>query len=724
MSVPNPIKRDRPSIMEKIRPIWLLQAFSVTFSIATFIFFIGAISNYYENLRNKCVLQLCGPMSPAPPTTIEALNRYHFTSDTYALAFVIIDCVLPLLFYIASAVIIWKCKRGVMGSIAVLALVAYGTTFPSLVDIASEGISLWERWYDGVRAIGWISLSLLFLLFPTGRFSPSRTYYVFIPFSIVQIVSFVFPGTALDLENWSGMARIIYYLSAIGTMIYSQFYRYMNISSSEERQQTKWVVYGVSISFLGFIGVSGLIVYQVFADNPISYIYLNASLHVFVALIPLTLTFAILRHRLWDIDPLVNRTIVYGALYLSIVLIYSFSVLYFSRVFQTEGNFIISLVATSIVAFLFMPLKERLQRIVNRIMKGKHDDPFAVLAELGDHLIKPIDHDSLLDIMVKTIQDALRLPYVGISISISGQEKLMSVAGKTAFDVQDIPIIHGGEVLGKLLLSSRSPGEVFTSEDRKLLDVLLRQAGQIVHSVNMASDMKLLARDLQDSRTRLIYAREEERRQIRRNLHDDLAPRLMSLAFNVAAAEQYIEKNPNKAFALLGELRMTIRSTVDDIRTMVHDLRPPTLDEFGLIGSIKARIEDTIKTSEQVSASLHITPLRAKLHIPQELPDLPAAVEVAAYRIVTESLVNIVKHAKATNCDVYLQMNSANELQIEVLDNGIGIPVHIKPSGNGGIGLTSIRERAKELGGQCVFERLEQGGTRVKALLPFSHREE
>ncbi|MCY9693097.1 sensor histidine kinase [Paenibacillus alginolyticus] len=103
---------------------------------------------------------------------------------------------------------------------------------------------------------------------------------------------------------------------------------------------------------------------------------------------------------------------------------------------------------------------------------------------------------------------------------------------------------------------------------------------------------------------------------------------------------------------------------------------------------------------------------------------MPAAVEVAAYRIVTESLVNIVKHAKAIICDVYLQMNSANELQIEVIDNGIGIPVHIKPSGKGGIGLTSIRERAQELGGQCVFERLESGGTRVKALLPFSHREE
>ncbi|MFC5406553.1 sensor histidine kinase [Cohnella soli] len=712
------------SIPNKIRPVWLLQAFSITFSIVTLLFFISAIPKYYENLRTKCVLQSCGPLAPAPPTTIEALNRYHYTPDTYALAFVIIDCVLPLLFYIASAVIIWKCKRRVMGSIAALALVAYGTTFPSLVDIASEGISLWVRWYDAVRAVGWISLFLLFLLFPTGRFSPSRTYFVFIPFSIVQIVSFAFPDTVLDLENWSGIARIIYYLSAIGTMIYSQFYRYMKVSSSEERQQTKWVVYGISISFLGFIGVSGFFVYPVFNENPTSYIYLNAALHIFVALIPLTLTFAILRHRLWDIDPLVNRTIVYGALYLSIVLIYSFSVLYLIRVFQTKENFLISLMATSIVAFLFMPLKVRLQRIVSRIMKGKHDDPFAVLSELGDHLVKPIDHDTLLDIMVKTIQDALRLPYVGISIRIDGEEKLIAVAGKTAYDMQSIPIIHGGVELGKLLISSRSPGEVFTSEDRKLLDVLLRQAGQIVHSVNMARDMKHLAKDLQDSRSRLIYAREEERRQIRRNLHDDLAPRLMSLAFNVAAAEQYIEKNPNKAVGLLGELRATIRSTVDDIRTMVHDLRPPTLDEFGLIGSIKARIEDAVKTSEQVSASLHITPLSVKLHIPQELPDLPAAVEVAAYRIVTESLVNIIKHAKATNCDVYLQMNSENELQIEVVDNGIGIPVYIKSSGNGGIGLTSIRERARELGGQCEFERLESGGTRVKALLPFSQGEE
>lgn len=129
------------------------------------------------------------------------------------------------------------------------------------------------------------------------------------------------------------------------------------------------------------------------------------------------------------------------------------------------------------------------------------------------------------------------------------------------------------------------------------MDVCLRQTGVILQNVKMTWGMQLLAQDLQESRERIIYAREEERLQIRRNLHDDLAPKLLSLAFNVAAAEQYVNKQPDKAVELLGELRGVIRTTVNEIRTMVYDLRPPTLDEFGLLGAIDARINEIKKTA-------------------------------------------------------------------------------------------------------------------------------
>ncbi|MFP3123697.1 sensor histidine kinase [Ectobacillus funiculus] len=551
---------------------------------------------------------------------------------------------------------------------------------------------------------------------------PRWTIFVFVPFSLIQLASVMLPDTIFDLLNWSSNGRLIYYLTMIIVTIYSQMFRYRKISTSVERQQTKWVVYGVTISLLSSIIISGFFVYPVFGNNPVSYIYLSAFLYTVVSIIPLTLTLAILRHRLWDIDPLVNRTILYGILTLSIILLYSVLVLYLSSLFKTEGNFIISLVATAVVAILFSPIKERMQRIVNRVMKGRHDDPYAVLKELGNHLVKPLAPEEVLKVVAETIKDALRLPYVGISIKVNDVEKLAVVAGKAVFDKHFFAIIHGGEELGRLIVSSRSPEEAFSSEDMRLLDVLLQQSGPIVQNVKMTWGMQLLAHDLQESREKLVLAREEERLQMRRNLHDDLAPRLLSLSFNVAAAEQYIKKSPERAIKLLGDLRGVIRTTVDEIRTMVHDLRPPTLDEFGLLGAIRARIEDVQKTAiqEEKATSTRIHSLQIKLNAPEQFPDLPAAVEVAAYRIITEALVNVVKHAKASQCVINITPNSGGSFIIEVTDDGIGLPAYIKPSGSGGIGLKSIRERTGELGGRCIFEKIETGGTRVKAWLPIS----
>ncbi|MFC5450327.1 sensor histidine kinase [Paenibacillus aestuarii] len=644
--------------------------------------------------------------------------------DSYAAAFVLIDCALAFVFYGAAGIIVWKGRREQIAWLAALALVTYGTTFPILVYMVSKGHLLLEQWTHAVDTIGWLSLFLFFLLFPNGRFSPSWTSFIYIPFMILELAGLIFRHSWIDLQMWSGSARILVYAAAILTMIVSQVYRYRRLSTSTERQQTKWVVFGVSISFAGFIGVSAFFVYPAFAVVPMTYILLNTALHLFVAIIPVSLTFSVLRKRLWDIDPLVNRTLVYGALSLLIILLYAGTVLYLSRLFRSEGNFLISLTAASLVAVAFVPLKARLQKMVNRWLNGRHDDPYAVLVELSNHLTKPIDPERTLDVVAATVRDALRLPYASVALRLDGQNALMAVSEKNKYELYEFPVIHGGEEQGTLMLSSRSAGEGFTAEDRKLIDVLLRQVGPILQNVRMTIGMKLLAKDLQVSREKLVLAREEERLQIRRNLHDDLAPRLMSLAFNVAAAEQYIRKSPDTAIDLLGELRKTIRTTVDDIRTMVHDLRPPTLDEFGLLGSIQARMDELFQASGQTAAAMQEVPAQVSLLAPRELPALPAAVEVAAYRIVTESLVNVAKHAKATQCAVHISIEAAHALLIEVTDNGVGLPAFIRPSGSGGIGLTSIRDRAAELGGSCMFERLESGGTRVKATLPFEKKGE
>lgn len=699
-----------------------LRLLVALFSIMTVLYFVSNVANYYVTLHSACILQSCGPLGPLP-FTLETLTRFHLSPQSYALGLVLNDAGLGLLYFAAALLLFLKSKRDVMACLAVLALVAYGSTFPTLLYVASDGSAAMERWTETIASTGRITLFLFLLLFPNGRLVAPWTMAIFIPFSIIQIASLCLPDTTFDLLNWPDHARIAYYGFMIAAAVFSQIFRYRKQSTLEMRQQTKWVVYGAAFSFLGFFIISGFIV-MLPQQTPVSYLSLNIMLHAFVSVVPLTLSFAILRHRLWDIDPLVNRTVLYGALSLSILVIYSVTVTYLANLFQTKGNFFISLAATSIVAVLFGPLKDRLQKIVNRLMKGKHDDPYSILVGLGNRLIEPIAPEEMLRVVTETVRDALRLPYVGIWIGVNGREKEAASSGTVKYDLHAFPILLGGETLGTLILSSRSENEAFTAEDRKLIEVMIRQAAPIVRNVTMTLGMKLLALDVQESREKLVLAREEERRQIRRNLHDELAPRLLSLSFNVAAAQQHMAKNPATAYELLDKLRGTIRSTVDDIRSMVHDMRPPALDEFGLVGSLKARIHDIEKAQEQLTSTVsHSEILAIRLIAPPELPILPAAVEVAAYRIVTESLVNVVRHAKAAACMVRVEVTGSQELVIEVTDDGAGLPDRIISFGKGGIGLTSIRERAAELGGTCLFEKLAEGGTRIRAVLPLSRKE-
>jgi signal transduction histidine kinase len=696
-----------------------LQLAVISFSLITVALYIFKIPNYYKLLVSKCVLEGC-EVAPSVPTTLAELEKLHLSLEAYAMLFVIIDCTFTFLYYAAALIILWKGFREPMGLLAALAMVAFGSTFPSLIIVATEGDGIAYIWFMIVSMVGWISLYLFCFLFPDGVFVPKWTLYVFGVMVSVNIWNLFAGGGMWDKAGLPMYIPLVYFTLSTAAIIYSQIYRFRKVSEAAQRQQTKWVVYGVSIGLIGFVGVSMLFEPSINGGGAMIYVYLNAILHLFLLAIPFTLTMAILRRRLWDIDPLVNRTLVFAALSICVVVLYTLSVLYLSRMFKTEDNFVISLIATSIVAVAFAPLKDKLQRMVHRLMKGRHDDPYAVLLELGKHLVQPLTPESMLDVIVKTVKESLRLPYAGISIGIGGQETRVAAAGEAVDDdLVSYPIIHRGEELGTLYIARRSPGEVFSSEDSRFLDVLLHQAGPIVENVNMTLGMKLLAQDLQESRERLILAREEERREIRNNLHDDLAPRLAALAINAAVAEKYVKKEPDTAIDMLGDLRKVIRSTVDEIRTLVHDLRPPTLDELGLIGAVQERINELSKPTRYLTDEHggHMTHIQ--FHHVKPLPAMPAAVEVAAYRIVTESLVNVIRHAQATACTVRLEISEGKQLLVEVTDNGAGIQPQAQPSNNGGIGLRSIKERAIELGGQCLIERMEQGGTRILAMLPL-----
>jgi len=695
----------------------IAQLIVISFTVLTVALYISAIPKYYDILVSTCITQGCGNLFPAMP-----LPAGGFTLEQYALFFVLIDVVFSFVFYITSAILLWKGFREPMGLLAAIAMVSFGTTFPSLVMAPSEGTVYTHAWLMVVSMLSWVSLSLFLLLFPDGKFVPKWTRFIFLLIVLVNVMQLLYQGRMWERLHIPAIFLVLWYGSSTLILIYSQVYRFRHKASVAERQQTKWVVYGASIGIVGFIGMSALFNPN-FNDGTVrTYVYLNALLNASLTAIPITLMFAVLRQRLWNIDPLVNRTLVYGSLSVCIILIYTVSVMYLGRLFQTHDQYVISFLATAVVAVAFAPLKAWLQLQMNRLLKGRHDDPYAVLLELGNQLIQPQAPDAMLNAVVKTVKDALRLPYTAIYAGIGGQDTLVASAGNPVHEQHVMPILHRGVELGTLQIASRSAGEVFSAEDKKFLDVLLRQAGPIVENWHMTQGMRLLAQDLQDSREKLVLAREEERRQIRKNLHDDLAPKLAALALNTATAQIYVEKQPDVAIEMLADLRKVIRSTVEEIRTLVHDLRPPTLDELGLIGAIQERIALLAKPVAMLAREQGADALDIRLYALQPLPSLPAAVEVAVYRIVTESLVNVVKHAKATTCEVSLHISEARLLQVEIRDNGASttpLSASSVHGGKGGIGLYSMRERAAELGGYCSIDRPADGGTRVLAVIPL-----
>lgn len=692
-----------------------LQLFVASFALMTMSLYFGSIPEYYSQLVSTCITNGCGKSVPAMPLPADGLSLAG-----YAALFVLIDVGFTLVYYFSAVILLWKGFREPVGLLAALAMVSFGTSFPSLITVASNAAGFTHHWFMFVAMLSWILISLFFFLFPNGRFVPGWSRFFFVVIAVTSSINLFYDGSMWELLHIPVYVQLLYYVSLTAVLIYSPIYRFRNVSTPAERQQTKWVVYGVAIGFIGFIGMSLLFDPRFHDGTAITYVYLNAVLNASLTAIPITLTMAVTRKRLWDIDPLVKRTLVYAALSVSVVLLYTFSVLYLGRLFQASDSFLVSLLATAVVAVAFAPLKEWLQRHINRLMKGRHDDPYAVLLELGNQLIQPLPPEAMLDAVVRTVKTALRLPYAGISIGIGGHDTMVASDGEPLDDLHTFAIIHLGEEVGTLYLASRSPGEAFSSEDGKLLDVLLRQAGPIVENVKMTLGMKLLVRDLQESREKLVLAREEERRQIRNNLHDDLAPRLAALALNAATAQKYVAKEPAAAIEMLAELRQTIRSSVEEIRMLVHDLRPPTLDELGLVGALQVKIDELNKASLAPNGERRADAVLIRLHTSSLLPAMPAAVEVAIYRIVTESLANVVKHASASSCTVRLDVSPANELLVEITDNGDGIQSRNLSTGRGGgIGLGSIRERAAELGGLCAIERMEQGGTRVSAVLPL-----
>ncbi len=406
--------------------------------------------------------------------------------------------------------------------------------------------------------------------------------------------------------------------------------------------------------------------------------------------------------RAWSPDRILNRSIVYGTLTGGIILTYAASVVLLRALLPGETPYAVALLSTGAGALVALPLRDRLQRIVNRLMYGDRDDPYRAIARLGEQLETSIGSENVLEAIVGTVVQALRLPYAAIELTDASDASVAAAHGKPPADpvtVLRLPLAYRGDVIGHLLLAPRSAGEAFGDADLRLLGDLARQAGPAVQAVRLTADLRR-------SRERLVTALEEERRRLQRDLHDGLGPTLAGALMKMEAARTRLDTSPGEADRLLGELASDTRRTIDEVRRLTYDLRPPALDQLGLVGALRERAAEFSTARGEA--------LEIGIEAPSDLPPLPAAVEVAAYRIGLEALTNVARHSGARRATLRLSA-AGGALDVEVVDDGRGI----EANGHSGVGHRSMRERAEELGGWLELGRRARAGTRVHARLPL-----
>ena len=696
----------------RLRQPWLTLARLawVILCLMTIVIFISAVWGTYRYFGDS---ERCSKGLPQEQTdclaNAQALHQFGLPIEYYGIHTAVGMVVEALPMILVGILIFARKSHDPFGLLFSLGVVVSGTI---TLDMAIPYFykQVWSS-YPLLAAVGDIMVSLggmllmVWYCFPDGRFEPPWTRWLAIMWVGFQcFLFFYFPGSPFLTEYLIPLPlTATNYLFALSVAC-SLIYRYRHVSDGTQRQQIKWIV------------ASGLFYVLILIIDPSPFMTpgLSETLRSLIwvpiaylsnALIALSIAFSIFRYRLWDIDLIINRTLVYGGLTIIVIGLYILIVGGLGTAIQGSGNLLLSILATGLVAVLVQPLRDRLQRGVNRMMYGERDDPVTVLSRLGQRLEGTLAPDAVLPSLVETVAQTLKLPYVAIEMTTEHQPDSTSAIsyGPPQPDVVRLPLIYQTETIGQLVVSPRAHGEALNPMDLHLLENIAHQAGMAVHAVRLTAD-------LQRSRQRLVTTREEERRRLRRDLHDGLGPNLASQGLKLAAVKQLLEHDPMSAIPLLEQVMVQNQSTVEEVRHLVYGLRPPALDELGLVAAIR----------DYVSGMDGKSTLRIEITSPPDgLPPLSAAVEVAAYRIILEALTNVIRYAKAQHCMIRFSLDQTGPdqfLQIEVQDDGIGLPDNRRA----GVGTRSMRERAEELGGSFEIGSIKGNGTLVCVKVPLA----
>ncbi len=569
---------------------------------------------------------------------------------------------------------------------------------------AGANLALW--FLDRFGAVLPLGIAALLLIFPTGRFLPGwlgRVGVGALAGMVVGVLVVILspttevPGVAdlptnidfdyLAFSPLEGAAGVLRPLSGILTVsgvliaMATAVLRHRR-SAGADRDRMRWLVWAVLVMALT-LAVATVADLGSAVDAVI----------VVVAVLPVVaMTVGVVHPTVVPVENLLVRTLVLGAVASCLLGLDLLVVALLSHTLGGLDQRQLVTVVLLVTALGYGPLRHRLYEVVQAWILGSRGNRYDVMAGLAANLESVEDGPAQLGAVARAVAEAFGVGYVSVEVDRSRGERLTATIGDAPVQVRTLPITYRNTVVGRLVLPVRGLRSRLSTKDEKLLGDLVRQAAT-------AARTSSLVEELQASRERLVNAREEERRRIRRDLHDGLGPVMTGVVYQLETARLLVDHQPERAETVLSQVSGQVQDIVADVRRLVHDLRPPALDDRGLVGAIR-QLAEAQPLPVDVDAA--------------DLGALSAAVEVAAYRIVAESLTNVVRHAGAGSAHVHLACTGA-DLVVEVADDGAGIAETVQA----GVGLLSVRERAAELGGRTDVICPPTGGTVVRAVLPI-----
>ena len=481
-----------------------------------------------------------------------------------------------------------------------------------------------------------------------------------------------------------------------------------------ERRQLRWFAYAAAASIA--VVLAGFLLG--IANGPIGNATSGLGFDVgFAVVLPVTIGLAVMRYGLYDIDLFISRTIVYGSLAVFITAVYVGIAVGIGTLVGSGGkpNLGLSILATGIVAVGFQPVRERLQKVANRLVYGKRATPYEVLSQFSERVAESYASEDVLPRMARVLAegtaadlaevwlrsgDALQRaavfpsqPSVPAAVHLNGTAELAIPDAD-----RSVVVRHQGEVLGALTVTKRR-GEAITPIEVKLMDDLAHQAGLVLKNVGLTADLQARLVDLRASRQRLVAAQDDERRRLERNLHDGAQQHLVAIKVKLGLAEMLATRDPEKARAAVAELKHDADEALETLRDLARGIYPPLLADKGLPTALRAQAR------------------KATLPVTVEADGIgryPQDTEAALYFCILEALQNIQKYARATSAVVRLR-EEGNRLSVEVADDGRGFDVSTTIRGNG---LTNMEDRLDALGGTLQIVSSPGGGTTLRAILP------